>query len=106
MSAFRGHNQEGRTGVAKGPLGQRNLVAVLRVLIDTSRAKASSRTRDDARHALRELMETANWDTAYVRRNIGVRRCRYLAGLGYPMPAADVLRSSVDRLTEWSRRKG
>ena len=32
MSGFRGHNQEGRTGVRMGPLSQKELVTTLRAL--------------------------------------------------------------------------
>ena len=104
---FRGHNQSAGWGSPqKGPLGQRDLVAVLKVLIDTAQTKASSRTRDEARRTLRGLMATAHWDTNYVRRNLGIRRCRYLAGQGYPMPADDLTRSSIDRLMQWAERRG
>jgi hypothetical protein len=102
MSDFRGHGQEkNRTGVAIGPLGQKRLVLVLRVLIDTSRGKAASKTRDDARRALRELMAVANWRTPYVMRNLAAKRCRYLRGLGYDVPLEYAMRTSIDRLAQW-----
>lgn len=106
MSGFRGHNQSARTGVAKGPMSQRELVQVLRIIIDTARARAASRTRDDARSALRQLMATANWRTPYVLRNLGARRCRYLMGLGYDVPIEDATRSAIERLVQWGERNG
>ena len=106
MTGFRGHSQNAGRGAAKGPMGQRELVQVLRVLIDTSRSKASSRTRDDARKTLRELLKEANWHTPYILRNLGARRCRYLAGLGYDIPYADATRTGIDRLEQWLERYG
>ena len=106
MTGFRGHSQSAGSPVAKGPMGQRELVQVLRVLIDTSKSQASSRTRDDARKALRELLKEANWHTPYVLRNLGARRCRYLAGLGYSVPIEDMTRSGIDRLNQWAERNG
>ena len=104
MSGFRGHNQAAGRTAPRGPMPQRELVSVLRVLIDTSRAKVSSRTRDDARATLRELLANANWRTPYVLRNIGARRCRYLMGLGYDVPIEDATRSAIDRLVQWGER--
>lgn len=106
MTGFRGHNQAaGRSG-PKGPVPQKELVSLLSALIDASQARAASRTRDEARKALRELLAISNWQTPYVRRNIGVKRCRYLAGLGYAIPEADLVRSSIDRLEAWVERNG
>jgi len=102
---FRGHSQS-HDGVAKGPVSQRQLVKVLTVLIDTSRGKVSSKTRDDARRTLRELMAVANWNTPFVCRNIGAKRARYLRGLGYPVPIEYAIRTSIDRLGNWSRQNG
>ena len=104
MSPFRGHHQERRSAVAIGPVPQRELVIMLRVLIDAAKAKGAGKTRDDARRTLRELLAVANWSTSYVLRNIGARRCRYLSGLGYNVPAADALRSSIERLEQWGGR--
>ena len=87
-------------------MGQHDLVAMLKILIDASRAKGASRTRDDARKALRDVMGVTNWNTAFVLRSLGARRCRYLAGIGYPIPAGPALRSDVDRLNDWARRRG
>lgn len=105
-TGFKGYNQDrGRTG-QKGPIPQKRLVVVLRVLIDTSKSRASSRMRDDARATLRQLMETANWNTPYVLRNVGAKRCRYLRGLGYDVPIEDAMRSAIDRLEIWIERHG
>ena len=93
---FRGHNQEGR-GPQKGPIPQRELVRTLASLVDASKAKSWTRTRDEARAALRALMAAANWNTSYVLTNCGVRRCRYLAGLGYPVPYTYLVVSAKDR---------
>jgi hypothetical protein len=109
MSPFRGSNQAaGRVGGAtpKGPIPQKRLVQLLRVLIDTAQEKSASKTRDDARATVRLLMATANWNTPYVTRNIGARRCRYLLGLGYPVDYKPAFRSSVERLTKWGDEHG
>ena len=105
MSGFRGHGQE-RRGPQIGPVSQRQLVKILSVLIDTARSRGASKTRDDARRALRDLMTEANWNTPYVTRNIGARRCRYLIGLGYKVPIEAATRSDIDRLEQWSEQKG
>ena len=106
MSGFRGHGQDKRTGVAKGPISQRKLVNILSILIDTSRGKAASKTRDDARQALRDLLVVANWMTPYVMRNIGSRRCRYLSGLDYPVPIEYVIPTGLERLERLDARRG
>lgn len=100
---FRGHGQEKRTGSTKGSIPQRQLVKILAITIDTARAKAAGRGRDEARATLRLIMAEANWSTPYVFKNIGARRCRYLAGLGYKIPYEDATRSTIDRLQEWGR---
>lgn len=105
MTGFRGHNQDGRTGTKKGAIGQRQLVKVLSPLIDACQSKAPSKVRDDARATLRDLLAASNWRTAFVLRNLGVRRCRYLAALGYDIPSADLTRSSVERLNQWAERQ-
>lgn len=102
MTGFRGHSQS-EGGAQKGPLGQRELVSVLRVLIDTAKGKSASRTRDDARATLRDLLSEANWNTPYVLRNIGAKRCRYLSGIGWPVPSKYALRSDVERLHQHER---
>ena len=106
MSEFRGHSQHLGTNTTKGPVPQRQLLSLLRVLIDTARARAASRTRDEARRTLRSLMAEANWQTPYVLRNLGARRCRYLSGLGYPVSSEYALRSSIERLDQWADRNG
>ena len=101
---FRGNNQsagqvqdEAGRWARKGPVPQRELVHLLDSLIDASKAKSGTRTRDEARAALRALMAVANWNTPYVLTNCGVRRCKYLAGLGYPVPYTYLVVSAKDR---------
>jgi hypothetical protein len=110
MSGFRGYNQAAGRGAGPksiGPVSQRDLVRLLCPIIDAAKAKASSRTRDDARKTLRHLLNEAHWQTPYVRQNLGVRRCRYIAGLGYPMPAADMeRRADIERLEQWLEKRG
>lgn len=104
---FRGHNQaHDRKGQQVGPVPQRELVRMLAILIDTSRAKVAGRQRDEARKALRDLMATAHWNTPYVRRNIGVRRCRHLLALGYPVPVGDTIPEGIERLERLNKRGG
>ena len=105
MTGFRGHRQDAGTPQRIGPLGQRELLRSLRILIDTAREKGASKTRDDARRTLRELMAVAHWNTSYVLRNLGAKRCRYLAGLGYDVAAEFALQSSIDRLEQWVARQ-
>lgn len=102
---FRGHNQAAGGPGKRGVIPQRELVRVLRVLIDTARA-VPGRGRDEARATIRDLLATANWRTPYVLRNIGARRCRYLAGMGYPVPAEFALRSTIETLRQWDERRG
>lgn len=66
---------------------QRQLVPVLCDLIDAAAAKGTSAHRDIARSRLRQVMRDEHWNTSYVLNNIGVGRCRYLAGLGHPVPS-------------------
>ena len=107
MSEFRGHNQAAGWGSGKkGSIPQKMLVKTLAALIDASRAKVSSRTRDDARRTLREVMATANWNTPYVLRNIGFRRCNYLRGLGYHVPRDADTGNHIEQFTQWLERHG
>ena len=66
---------------------QRELVPVLVGLIDAAMAKGATAHRDIARSRLREVLRDEHWDTSFVLNNISVKRCRYLASLGYPVPA-------------------
>lgn len=106
VDGFRGHHRERRSRAPIGPVAQRDLVVILRKLIDVSRGKSSSRTRDEARRMLRLLMAEANWNTPYILRNIGAKRCRYLSGMGYTIDAAYSMRSSIERLEQWVDRNG
>jgi hypothetical protein len=104
---FRGHGREkNRTGVAIGPISQKRLLPMIRVLIDASRSKAASRTRDDARAALRLIGQTANWNTPYILRNLRARRCRYLYGLGWPVPTSYLVADDISRLVAWNEQHG
>jgi hypothetical protein len=67
----------------KGPVGQERLLGLLKALIDAARRPVPSRTRDDARVAIRQLLAVANWRTPYILRGLGAKRCRYLSSLGY-----------------------
>jgi hypothetical protein len=96
-SKFRGNNQAAG-GVPKGPVPQRDLVPLLKALIDASRAKSGTRTRDEARAALRSLLAVANWHTPYVMKNIGERRCRYLNQMGHPIPYTYLRAGGLERL--------
>lgn len=88
MNGFRGTNQAAGRAHPEGigPINQRKLLRMMRVVIDTSQSKASSRGRDDARKSLTWLYREAHWNTPYVLRNLGVKRCRYLRGLGWTVP--------------------
>ena len=66
---------------------QRELVPILVNLIDDAGAKGASAHRDLARIRLRTMLKEENWNTSYVCNNLSVRRCRYIAGLGYPVPS-------------------
>lgn len=104
MTEFRGHGQSKGTGTTKGAIPQKKLVKLLGVLIDTARARSASKTRDDARAALRWLETEANWHTPFVLRNIGLRRRRYLRTIGYPIEdiwLADVV-EDLERLAKWN----
>ena len=94
---FRGHSQGDGGWTRKGPVPQRELVKLLGSLVDASKAKSGTRTRDEARAALRALLDIANWNTSYVLSNLGVRRCKYLAGLGYPVPYTYLWVSDKDK---------
>ncbi len=98
MSAgFKGHGQEKR-GPQKGPVSQDDLVPLLRVLVDASKARSGTRTRDEARAALRALLDAARWDTPYVLWNIGYRRCVFISRMGYRVPYDYLTRKGLDRL--------
>ena len=69
-----------------GRYTQRELVAVLVGLVDAAAAKGASAHRDIARARLKVVLRDENWNTSFVLNNIGRKRCRYLAGLGSPVP--------------------
>lgn len=71
----------------KGRYKQRELVPVLVDLIDAAAAKGASAHRDIARTELRRVMSEEHWNTSFVLNNLSVKRSRYLAGLGYPVPS-------------------
>jgi hypothetical protein len=70
----------------KGPVSQRELLPRLVKLIDDARAPNSTAHRDIARSKLRALLETTNWNTAWLAHNLGATRCRYLGSIGYWVP--------------------
>lgn len=80
-------------------MSQREMLPTVNALVDASRARSASRTRDEARAALRLLLDTCNWRTPWLMHNIGVRRCKVIARMGYPVPYAflDATRG-LDRL--------
>jgi hypothetical protein len=65
---------------------QRELVPILVRLVDNATAKGATAHRDAARAELRRLLAEENWNTSFVLNNISVRRCRYIASLGHPVP--------------------
>ena len=69
----------------KGKISQRDLVPILKVLVDHAAAKGASAHRDIARQKLRELLADPeiNWRTTYIYNNISPRRCRYIASMGF-----------------------
>jgi hypothetical protein len=77
-----------KTRRPKGAIPQRQLVQMLNVLIDDALAKNSTAHRDIARAKIRELLkpDDRSWQTGFVLNNLSVRRCRYLAGMGLPVP--------------------
>lgn len=65
---------------------QRELVPVLVGLVDAASAKGATAHRDIARSRLREVLRDEHWNTSFVLNNLGRKRCRYIAGLGQPVP--------------------
>lgn len=104
MGRFNGHSQAAGRHAVRRRVGQRQAVTLLRPLIDASMSKAPSRTRDDARRAVRELIANANWRTPFVLRNIGCRRARYLARLGLDVPA-QYLTKDASALEQWKEQQ-
>ena len=88
----------------KGPVSQRQLLRLLKPLIDASMGKASSATRDQSRAAVRRLMAEANWRTPFILQNIGARRARYLSSLGYLIDSKWLTSGDgdVERINAWS----
>ena len=93
---FNGQIGEGSRRMV-GPVPQRELVRLLSALVDASRARSGSRTRDEARAALRALLDNAHWNTPYVRRNIGLRRRKFISRLGYFIPYDELRLDEGDR---------
>lgn len=67
----------------KGPVGQRELLRLLKVLIDASMRPTGSLSRDQARQGVRALLASTNWQTPFILQNLWPKRCRYLSSLGY-----------------------
>ena len=76
-----------------GEVTQRELVPTLNTLIDAAMAPNSTAHRDIARSKLRRLLETANWRTSFVLNNIGPKRSRYIASIGFWVPSRWTLSS-------------
>lgn len=72
--------------VRKGPISQRDLLPLLKELIDDSMAGSSSAHRDLARSKLREILETANVRTPFIMHGLIGRRARYLNSIGFWVP--------------------
>lgn len=84
-----------------GTVPQRELVKQLVSLIDDAMRPQSTAHRDIARSGLRKLLAEANWNTSYVLNNISIRRCRYLASLGYPVPSRWLIKLPKEPGREW-----
>jgi hypothetical protein len=76
----------GKGGPKIGEVSQRDLLPLLKELIDQANAKGAGASRDLARRQLRDTLTTTNWQTAHILTNIGVKRARYLASIGKPVP--------------------
>lgn len=72
----------------KGPMTQRELIYTLNTMIDAAMAKNSTAHRDIARMKLREMLKPDEkwWQTGFVFTNLSVKRCKYLASMGLPVP--------------------
>lgn len=81
-----------------GAISQRDLVPLLRELVDAASASNSSAHKDIAKARLREVLKTCKVNTTYVANNIGPKRSRFIAGLGYPMPSKWLL-------TDWRKNR-
>jgi hypothetical protein len=92
----------------KGPVGQRQLLDLMKPLIAAAMSKAASRTRDDSRRMVRRLMAEANWNTPFVLVHLGAKRCRYLSSLGYVIDSKYLAAApgDVDRLNQYEVRRG
>lgn len=71
----------------KGAVTQRELVPLLKELVDAASAGNSSAHKDVAKRKLRETLNTTNWRTAFVCNNVSSKRLRFIAGMGYPVPS-------------------
>jgi hypothetical protein len=92
----RGEYGAGKWPKQKGSLPQRQLLEELVVTVDAAMGRVSSAHRDIARARLRELKETTNWSTSFITHNLGPKRCKYLAGIGWPISSRWLRR-------EWGR---
>lgn len=80
-------DQRGRGGPKKGAYSQRELVKILKPIIDAAAGGVSSAHRDIARSKLRTILGAAKWNTAYVLNNLGPTRTKWLRAHGYPADA-------------------
>jgi hypothetical protein len=91
----------------QGTMSQRDLLERMKVVIDQASARGAGIGRDNAKAALRELLRVEHWDTEFIRYNLGVKRCRYLRSLGYPISNRHLFASEddVERITAWEERE-
>jgi len=86
---------------SRAPVSQRDLVPIMKELVDAAMAKNSTAHRDIARSKLRAILEdpTSNWRTSYVLNNLGPKRCRFIASIGHWVPTKWAL-------VDWKHRPG
>ena len=102
----RGDNRVPGFAPKKGPISQRELARILPPLIDVAAGKVSSRTRDEARAVLREILAVAHWETPFVYHNLKQRRCRFLTRMGYSIPSKWLLNLGTDAsIRQWRGRQ-
>jgi hypothetical protein len=94
-------------GIARtGPVSQRDLVRLLKPVIDVAMRPVGTTARDQARAALRRTLVGDYWRTTFVLHNLASRRCRWLNRAGYgPIPQEFLLQLDTDeRINAWRAR--
>ena len=91
----------------KGTVTQRLLLLQLKNLIDEASAKGAGIGRDNARRDLKLMMKEESWNTEFIRYNLGVKRCRYLRSVGYPIANRYLFASEddIERIKSWEERE-